>query len=72
MSGLGAIPNLVSGNRLMLQKEAVVFVVAVVATKIIVAGWVLTEGIGLADAIWGDRLYNILETKKKYFEYGNL
>jgi hypothetical protein len=53
-----------NGNYASAGARAAVFGVAAGAAFIPVVGWSVAAGIGVADFIWGDQLYNYLSTNK--------
>ena len=55
-----------AGHYYKLRARGIVWGVGMASTAIPVVGWFIAGSIGVVDAIWGDDLYNWIETK-----YGN-
>lgn len=61
ITGYQAINDIHNGNYYSAGTRALVLSIGLGATSIPFAGWALAGGIGLADAIWGDRFYGWVE-----------
>ena len=61
LTGYQTYSDIQNGKYYSAATRAAVLGVGLAATAIPIAGWFVAGGIGLADAIWGDQLYNWVE-----------
>jgi len=63
ITGVEAYNDYTKGNYYSMGARVAVLTVAAAAATVPFVGWAIAGGIGLADALWGERLYNQIQLK---------